>query len=175
MAMAARRLAAAGLRVLYVDWDAHHGDGVEELTADLEAVMTASIHGHPMWPGTGLAHDPAQHVYNYPLGPGADGADLLAALDDALARAAVFAPDVVLLAAGADGHREDPLSHLGYDVPAFTEAAARLDAFTWAHCAGRLIVGGAGGYRPTDRTPEVWAAVFTTLAATTGAAAARLG
>ena len=171
MAMAAHRLAAAGLRVLYLDWDAHHGDGVEELTADLDAVMTVSIHGHPMWPFTGTGHDESRHIYNYPLGPGADGTDLLGAVDDALEKAAAFAPDVVLVAAGADGHREDPLSHLHYDVLAFTAAGARVDEFTRAHCGGRLIVGGAGGYRPADRTPEVWAAVFTTLAATTAAAA----
>ncbi len=164
MAMAAHRLVAAGLRVLYVDWDAHHGDGVEELTRDLDDVMTVSVHGFPMWPGTGASHDESRHVFNYPLGPGADGRAMLAALDDALDRAGRFRPDVVLLAAGADGHRDDPLSHLRYDLPAFVKAASMLNAFAVALCGGRLIAGGAGGYRPMDRTPEVWAAVFTALA-----------
>ena len=163
MAYAARILTAAGMRVAYLDWDAHHGDGVEALTADNPAVMTASIHNVPLFPGTGLSHDPENQVWNYPLSGAASGAEMLEALDDALSRAVDFGADVVLLAAGADGHRDDPLSHLLYDYEDFVEAAARVAAFARVHCEGRVLVGGAGGYQPHAHTPAIWAEVVATL------------
>lgn len=163
MAYAARIFTAAGMRVAYLDWDAHHGDGVEALTADNPAVMTSSIHNVPLFPGTGLSHDPENQVWNYPLSGAASGAEMLEALDDALSRAVDFGTDVVLLAAGADGHRDDPLSYLVYYYDDFVEAAMRLAAFARVHCDGRILVGGAGGYQPHTHTPAIWAEVVATL------------
>ena len=164
MAIAATVLANSGMKVLYLDWDAHHGDGVEALLAHRTDGMTASIHNGHIFPGTGHTHAPERAAYNWPLPSGASGADLLAALDEALSMGSTFGPDVVLLAAGADGHEMDPLGQLGYRLPDFAEAARRVSDFSWSHCQGRLLGGGAGGYLADDWTPRVWASVFEQLA-----------
>jgi acetoin utilization deacetylase AcuC-like enzyme len=70
---------------------------------------------------------------------------------------------VVLLAAGADGHEMDPLGQLAYRLPDFVDAARRISDFSWSHCQGRLLGGGAGGYLADDWTPRVWASVFEQL------------
>lgn len=123
MAIAAKLLVDSGMKVLYVDWDAHHGDGVEFLLEDEPRVLTASIHNGLIFPGTGREHRPQANAYNWPLAHGSDGSALLAALDEVLELGASFRPDVVLLATGADGHREDPLGGLVYEVDDFAEAA----------------------------------------------------
>jgi acetoin utilization deacetylase AcuC-like enzyme len=79
---------------------------------------------------------------------------MLTALDEVLKLGATFEPDVVLLATGRTGHREDPLGGLAYELDDFAEAARRLSDFSYAHCAGRLLAGGAGGYRADDWTPQ---------------------
>jgi acetoin utilization protein AcuC len=162
MAIAATFLADSGMRVLYVDWDAHHGDGVEFLLEHRSDVMTASIHNGRIFPGTGHSHRPEVTAFNWPLGFGASGDEMLAALNEALELGADFQPDVVLLAAGADGHRADPLGGLGYEIADFSRAATLVSDFTLKHCGGRLLAGGAGGYRPDDWTPGAW---FATLSA----------
>jgi len=128
---------------------------VEALTADNPDVMTASIHNVPLFPGTGYDDDPDRQVWNYPLEGAATGGAMLAAVDDALVRAAESGPDVVLLAAGADGHRDDPLSALRYDYEHFASTATRVAQFAARHCERRVLVGGAGGYQPLTHTPDL--------------------
>ncbi len=79
MAVAAKELAGSGLKVLYVDWDAHHGDGVEFLLEEVPQVMTASIHNGAIFPGTGQRHRPEANEYNWPLSYGSDGQAMLVA------------------------------------------------------------------------------------------------
>ncbi|MGI8407929.1 MAG: hypothetical protein ACR2L3_05405 [Actinomycetota bacterium] len=162
-ALAAKKFVDAGMKVLYLDWDAHHGDGVEALTRDMPSVMTASIHQLPLFPWTGTEHDPDHQVFNYPLPPGSDGSALLRSVGDALDRAASFEPDVMILAAGADGHTTDPLADLRYELSDFEEAARQVRLFSDKHCKGRIYIGGAGGYNPEDSTPQVYAAVYAVL------------
>jgi acetoin utilization protein AcuC len=164
MAVAATFLADSGMKVLSLDWDAHHGDGVEFLLDHRSDVMTASIHNGQIFPGTGRSHRADVAAYNWPLPSGAPGSDMLAALDEALELGAGFLLDIVLLAAGADGHRADPLGGLGYELSDFRQATAAVSGFTLEHCAGRLLVGGAGGYRAADWTPRVWFEVLQAFA-----------
>lgn len=162
-ALAAKRFGDAGMRVLYLDWDAHHGDGVEALTRNWAHVMTASIHQVPLFPGTGYEHDLEHQVLNYPLSPGSDGHSLLKCVLDTLSRAEPFKADVVILATGADGHKSDPLAGLNYEVEDFVSAAEVLRQFTEGICGGRIYIGGAGGYEAEGATPQVYAAVYATL------------
>lgn len=166
MAIAATVLADAGLRVLYIDWDAHHGNGVEFLLEHRTDILTASIHNGDIYPGTGLWHRPEAAAYNWPLPSGADGIELRLALSEVFEVGAEFRPDVVLLAAGADGHKYDPLGGLGYTVEDFAAAGNRVSDFADQHCAGRILAGGAGGYRADDWTPLAWLAVVRALAKT---------
>jgi acetoin utilization protein AcuC len=165
MAIAASVLVEDGMKVLYVDWDAHHGDGVEFLLAGVPNTLTGSIHNGTIFPGTGQEHRPDVNAYNWPLAYNAKGPTMLSALNELLKIGADFDPDIVLLAAGADGHRKDPLGGLGYEVSDFAKAARRVSDFSYDHCAGRLLVGGGGGYRADDVTPQVWFEVYKALAA----------
>lgn len=162
-ALAAKKFVEAGMKVLYLDWDAHHGDGVEALTADMPEVMTASIHQSSLFPWTGSEHDPSRHIYNYPLEAGSELSALRHAVSDALDRAASFAPDVMILAAGADGHTTDPLADLCFEVDDFEAVAQQVRRFLDEHCKGRIYIGGAGGYNAETSTPEVHAAVYAVL------------
>lgn len=163
MAMAARRLNDAGLRVLYVDWDVHHGDGVEALCADMPMTMTASVHGYG-FPGTGKRSIPEVQAWNAILPDGSGDADWLGAISQALVDAIEHTPDVVLLATGADSHRTDPLGMLNITVDGYRQAAQMVSDFADGFCEGRIIVGGAGGYQPRLTTPLIWASVAAVLA-----------
>lgn len=165
-AAAATRLAAAGERVLYFDTDAHHGDGVENLVGGSSPnIMTVSIHDSTIFPGTGDAQDSDALVYNYPLRRGAGDPELLGSAALALNIADEFDPTVVLFAIGADGYVTDPLSSLRYTLEGYKTLAILVGAFVHRHQAA-ILMGGAGGYLPTTKTPLVWATVVGRLAET---------
>ena len=164
MACLARSLATQGHHVFYLDWDAHHGDGVEELTRSDPRITTFSIHEKGIFPGTGLADSPEDNVLNRALAPGSGDDELLAAVNVALV-CGYISPNTstILLAAGADGAMGDPLSSLGYTLEGYREAA-RMVGETARDLGARVIMGGAGGYRPEDLTPTVWAETAYALA-----------
>ena len=158
MAWAAKKLVRLGLKVAYFDWDAHHGDGVEELLRDEPQALTMSVHNGGIFPGTGLdGHDPARGIYNWALPQGGGCHDLYHAAQEAWEILDEFNPDVILVACGADGLHGDPLGALSYDVYGVVKTVAyplgalarRLDA--------PVVIGGAGGYQPYDETPRAWA------------------
>ena len=151
-----------GKRVAILDIDAHHGDGTENLTADNPNVLTFSIHEMGIFPGTGNESEPLKMVYNYPLGsnvegqnPSKDDKALLVGVTEFCRLADQFKPDLLFIACGADGHTEDPLSSLQFSVEGFRKVAELLRS---KFPAMPILVGGAGGYLPDTRTPEVWAA-----------------
>lgn len=144
-----------GKRVAILDFDAHHGDGTENLTADNPDVLTFSIHERGMFPGTGHRDDAERRIFNSPLtldtGKG-DGA-LLREVDRFLELAKEFKADLIFIAAGADGHAEDPLTHLQYSIEGY-KSVARLVRSNFPDLP--ILIGGAGGYLPDTRTPVVW-------------------
>jgi acetoin utilization protein AcuC len=147
--LAIRALRARGLRVLYVDIDAHHGDGVQAAFYDRAEVLTLSIHerGDRLFPGTGAVEELGVgagrgYSVNLPLHPYTDDAIYLEAFDAVVPRvAATFRPDVVVAQLGIDSHRTDPLTHLALTVDGFAEAVRRILAI-----APRLVALGGGGY-----------------------------
>jgi acetoin utilization protein AcuC len=150
-----------GKKVAILDIDAHHGDGTENLTADNPDVLTYSIHERGIFPGTGNEDNPEKNVYNYPLHSperaddlGKGDAALLHGVHLFLELAREFEADLIFIACGADGHQEDPLSSLEFTVDGFREAA-QLIRSTFPDMP--ILIGGAGGYLPDSRTPEVWA------------------
>jgi acetoin utilization protein AcuC len=163
MAWAATDLTGDGLRVLYVDWDAHHGDGVEALVIDNTSAATASIHDATIFPGTGRSgHREDKRAYNWARPRSSGDRELAASMTEVLAVADELAPDVVLLACGADGLAGDPLSSLRYTIDGIESAATTLGA--WCCDAGTsIVVGGAGGYQPLTETPRAWVRTITTL------------
>jgi len=147
--LAIHALRAWGLRVLYVDIDAHHGDGVQAAFYDQAEVLTLSIHerGDRLFPGTGSVEELGVGVgrgysVNLPLHPYTDDAVYLEAFDAVVPRvAAAFRPDVVVAQLGIDSHRTDPLTHLALTVDGFAEAVRRILRF-----APRMVALGGGGY-----------------------------
>ena len=140
-------------RVAYVDIDAHHGDGVFYGFVDDPALIFADIHedGRYLYPGTGAASETGTGrargtKLNIPLQPGAGDAEFRAAwrqVENYLERAA---PEFILFQCGADSLEGDPITHLRFTEEAHAEAAAALCRIADAHCEGRIIGTGGGGY-----------------------------
>jgi acetoin utilization protein AcuC len=152
-----------GKKVAILDIDAHHGDGTENLTADNLNVLTFSIHQDGIFPGTGNKSYPEKNVYNYPLGSdypdgntNKDDRALMSGVEKFCDLAKEFSPDLLFIACGADGHKEDPLTSLEYSVDGYIAVVKRLkERFPDLP----VLLGGAGGYLPDTRTPEIWASV----------------
>ena len=152
-AIAAKVAVSNGLKVAILDVDAHHGDGTENLCAEDLNIMTFSVHQFGIFPGTGIREIPEKLVFNEGLAAGNGDAELLAAVERFTAVAIDFAPDLIFIAAGADGHREDPLSRLNYEVEGFQVAMSKVrESFP----SLPILMGGAGGYEPDTYTPQMW-------------------
>ena len=150
VAVAAASLAAQGERVLIVDWDVHHGNGTQAIFWDDPTVLYVSTHEFPLYPGTGAAHEiggpqARKSTVNIPLPAGATGDVLLRALDEVVAPAADrFAPTWVLVSAGFDAHRADPLAGLSLSAGDFADLALRVAGL--GPGPGRLALFLEGGY-----------------------------
>jgi acetoin utilization protein AcuC len=150
-----------GLKVVILDIDAHHGDGVENLTADNPMVLTYSIHEKGIFPGTGNESDSARNIYNYPLVPkdhnlansGKGDDALIAGVSDFILVLDTFKADLIFITCGADGHKEDPLSSLEYSLEGYA-GIAQLLRRNYPNVP--MLLGGAGGYLPDTWTPTVW-------------------
>lgn len=167
-ALAIARARRDGLRVLYIDLDVHHGDGVQSIHWNDPGVLTVSIHesGHSLFPGTGFADELG--------GPGAEGSKVNIALDPgtgelgwvealeialpALARA--FQPEILVSQHGADAHAWDPLAHLNVTTTAMGRAARLIDSLAHLHTGGRWLATGGGGYDVYRVVPRVWGHVW---------------
>lgn len=157
MAWAANEFHKNGYKVMYIDFDAHHGDGVENLLWGQPNRITASIHDSTIFPGTGLeGHDVENGAYNWALPAESGDDELMAALEEIRDLADIVKPNVILVAAGADGHKTDPLSSLQYTGSGFVNAGLLIGDIANKHCEGKVLIGGAGGYQPFDRTPQSW-------------------
>jgi acetoin utilization deacetylase AcuC-like enzyme len=143
----AQRTHGAG-RVAIVDFDVHHGNGTQEIFWDDPSVLYASTHQMPLFPGTGAASETgAGNIVNAPLAAGDGGAAFRARIEGVILPAvAAFAPDLILLSAGFDAHRSDPLAGLELDEADFawvTEAVMELAA---RQAGGRVVSLLEGGY-----------------------------
>jgi len=150
VAVTAAVLADRGERVLVVDWDVHHGNGTQAIFWDDPRVLYVSTHEWPLYPGTGRVDEtggpgaPGLTV-NIPLPAGATGNVVCHAVDDVVAPVVErFAPTWVLVSAGFDAHREDPLADLRLTAGDFADLASRVRRF--APGPGRLVVVLEGGY-----------------------------
>jgi len=167
-ALAIARARRDGLRVLYVDLDVHHGDGVQAIHWDDPGVLTLSIHetGQTLFPGTGdsdeLGGPGAEGTkVNVPLDPGTGERGWLAALEAVLPPLAEsFRPDLIVSQHGADSHAYDPLAHLRVTTTAMGAAARLVDALAHQLAGGRWLATGGGGYDVYRVVPRAWAHVW---------------
>jgi acetoin utilization protein AcuC len=156
-------------RVAYVDIDAHHGDGVYYDFEEHPGLIIADFHedGRYLYPGTGHRWETGRgpghgNKRNFPLLPGADDRAFLAAWEDAEALVAAGRPELILLQCGADSLAGDPITHLQLTTAAHGHAARRLRALADAHCEGRLVAMGGGGY-DRGNLAAAWCAVVEAL------------
>jgi acetoin utilization deacetylase AcuC-like enzyme len=149
VAVTAAALRDRGERVLVVDWDAHHGNGTQDIFYADGSVMYVSMHEWPLYPGTGRLTDTgagggAGATVNFPLPAGATGDVYLDAIDTVVEPLAErFAPTWVLVSAGYDAHRADPLTGLGLSAGDYADLTARIMALAPPR---RLVVFLEGGY-----------------------------
>ena len=167
-ALAVARARADGLRVLYVDLDVHHGDGVEAIFQDDPGVLTISFHesGRYLFPGTGFANElgdgvAAGTVVNVPFEPFSGERAWLGAVESIVpSLAAAFGPDVVVSQHGADTHAWDPLAHLRVTTTAMGAAARLVDRVAHRYAGGRWLATGGGGYDAYRVVPRSWSHVW---------------
>lgn len=151
VAIAAKRaLEVHGLsRVAVVDFDVHHGNGTQDILWDEPRVLFVSSHQWPLYPGTGRAEERGAHgnVLNIPLRAGGGGRALREAYDTLVwPELEEFEPELVLISAGFDAHRDDPLGGLGWQTADFVWLTERLCDIAEAHSGGRVVSCLEGGY-----------------------------
>ncbi len=163
-----------GLRVAYVDLDAHHGDGVQWIFYEEPAVLTVSLHesGRYLFPGTGATYETGKGrgrgaAVNVPLEPYTEDESFLEVLElvvpTALRR---FAPDLIVLQAGADMHAHDPLADMHLTLAAMRRSYERLVELAEELTGGRIVVTGGGGYDPYRTVPRAWGHAWAALTGT---------
>ena len=154
------RLLDEGMRrILYVDLDAHHCDGVQDALAGDPRVLTVSVHEAPRWPFTGAAEDRAGgNAVNLPVPAGFNDSELAFLLDEAvLPLARGFAPEMLIVQCGADALADDPQSKLALSNRALWQAVASLRGV-----APRMLVLGGGGYNPWS-VARCWTGIWAVL------------
>jgi len=160
-----------GIRIAYVDIDAHHGDGVEVIFAENPDVLTLSVHetGRHLFPGTGAILDIGTgagegFAINVPLPPYADDASYRLVMREIIRPAlAAFAPDVILAQCGADTLHSDPLTHLGLTLAGYHDLIKGLVEAAEEVCDGRICATGGGGYDAYLGTPRAWTLLLAEL------------
>ena len=170
--LAVRELGAE--RVLIIDWDVHHGNGTADIFGRRADVLFASIHELGLFPGTGEVSDAGSaegrgYTINVPVPHGSDEETFVSTLEHVIIPAAFeFAPQLVLISAGFDAHRDDPLAHCQLEAGSFAnmachvrDMAAILDA-----PVGAVL---EGGYHP----PALTESVMATIAALAGVGTAQ--
>ena len=136
-------------RVAVVDFDVHHGNGTQDLLWDEPGILFFTSHQSPLWPGTGTPDETGAHdnIVNIPLPPHSDGADMRAAYERLVfPRLEAFEPELILVSAGFDAHRSDPLAELNWVEADFAWLTKWLMSLAKRHAKGRLVSVLEGGY-----------------------------
>ncbi|UXI67425.1 histone deacetylase family protein [Tahibacter amnicola] len=148
---AAQALAQGIERVAVVDFDVHHGNGTQDIFWNDSRVLYASTHQWPLYPGTGARSETgAGNIVNAPLPPGAGASEFRTAYTDTIVPALdAFQPQLVLISAGFDAHRLDPLANLNLDDADYDWVTTQLIAVAQRHARGRVVSSLEGGYSLT--------------------------
>jgi acetoin utilization deacetylase AcuC-like enzyme len=149
VAVAARVAQAEGMaRVAVIDFDVHHGNGTQAAFEADDSLFLGSIHQSPLYPGTGAASETGVgNIVNVPVPPhaareawrGSFAGGLMPALE-------AFAPDLILISAGFDAHRRDPLAHQSLEAEDFAWATRAVLEVARSRCGGKVVSSLEGGY-----------------------------
>jgi acetoin utilization deacetylase AcuC-like enzyme len=138
-------------RVAILDFDVHHGNGTQRAFYKRADVFFASVHRYPFYPGTGSAEEAGEGAgkgfnFNIPLDGGAHDDDFLRAVDAMLKKFEKFAPEFLLVSAGFDAHKLDPLGGMEMTTEGYGRIMQELVDFASATCKGKLVAVLEGGY-----------------------------
>ena len=139
-------------RILIVDWDVHHGNGTQEAFYDDPSVLFFSIHQYPFSPGTGSTAETGEgegegFTVNAPMEAGCGDDDYLKVFEEVLApRALGFKPDFILISAGFDAHRADPLGGMNLTEKGYARLTDIVRSWAADLCGGRILSLLEGGY-----------------------------
>ncbi len=139
-------------KILIVDWDVHHGNGTQHAFYDDDSVFYFSIHQYPLFPMTGLKSEIGEgkgrgFTRNIPLPYGRGDDEYIVLLEQSLEEIGQkFAPDLVLISAGFDAHKEDPLGGMQVTTAGFYKMTELVSRFANRFCQGRIISFLEGGY-----------------------------
>lgn len=139
-------------RVAIVDWDVHHGNGTQNTFYADPSVLYVSTHQFPHYPGSGRRNEKGEgeatgKTLNIPMAAGATDTDYREAFRSEIRPAiAAFHPDFILISAGFDGHRNDPLASIQLTEQGFADMTTELTTLAAEHCSGRLVSVLEGGY-----------------------------
>ncbi len=135
-------------RIAVLDFDVHHGNGTQDLLWDEGRAMFVSSHQMPLYPGTGAADESGAQgqIINLPLTSGSGGHEMRAAWEGAMEHVRGFAPDLILVSAGFDAHRDDPLAGLNWTEADFAWITHAICDLAEDCCEGRVVSSLEGGY-----------------------------
>jgi len=156
------------VRVLYIDTDAHHGDGVQWAFYDDPDVCTLSIHetGRYLFPGTGQVHERGTgqgygFTFNIPLDAFTEDESWLHAYKTSVEKVVeYFQPDIIVSQNGADAHYYDPLTHLSASIKIYQEIPKLAHEIAHKYCDGKWIAVGGGGYDIWRVVPRAWSFIW---------------
>ena len=138
-------------KVAILDWDVHHGNGTQHILDSDPSILYISIHQHPLYPGTGLRDEQGTGqgvgaTRNIPLPGGCGDAEYAVAFDEVEEAITKFQPQFLLISAGFDAHRRDPLASMKVSEDGFRQMANRALRLASQHCSNRLVMILEGGY-----------------------------
>ncbi len=135
-------------RVAIVDFDVHHGNGTQSIFANEPRVLFAGTHQFPLYPGSGAVHERGcGNIFNVPLQAGAGSEAFRTAwLERVLPRVEAFRPQLLMVSAGFDGHRRDPMAHLELETEDYAWVTRELVRIAGHSCEGRVVSSMEGGY-----------------------------
>jgi acetoin utilization protein AcuC len=157
-----------GIRVAYVDTDAHHGDGVQWMFYDDPEVLTISMHesGRYLFPGSGGIEERGRdggvgYSVNVPLEPYTEDSSWISCFETIVPEVLrAFEPDLIISQNGCDGHTLDPLTHLAATTHLYEHVPRRIHALAHELCDGRWVATGGGGYDIWRVVPRAWSALW---------------
>ena len=135
-------------KVAILDFDVHHGNGTQEIFYNDESVFYGSIHESPLFPGTGLKHETGVgNIFNAPIKAGTSSLEFINIFEkEILKNLSKFRPEVILISAGFDAHKRDPLSNINLESKDFNEITKRIVNMSNEFSQGRIISFLEGGY-----------------------------
>jgi acetoin utilization protein AcuC len=157
-----------GIRIAYVDTDAHHGDGVQWMFYSDPDVLTVSLHesGRYLFPGSGGVEESGRnggigYSVNVPLEPYTDDESWISSFEAVVPEVLrAFGPDLILSQNGCDGHALDPLTHLSATTRLYEHVPQRMHELAHELCGGRWVATGGGGYDIWRVVPRAWTALW---------------